>query len=113
MCGLWGSPQRSLRVAGPELSMVFSVFCCHCPVVLAFLHHCCVAVGTALSGGPPRRSQRAELPHWAPTLGDDAQAVFRIRMADTGRWDVQLGKSGHSGLEPTGPLATPPKRTEP
>src|SRR5579859_887267 len=28
-----------------------------------------VAVGTALAGGPPRRSQRAELPHWAPTLG--------------------------------------------
>ena len=28
-----------------------------------------VAVGTALAGGPPRRSQRAGLPHWAPTLG--------------------------------------------
>src|SRR5208337_1416601 len=28
-----------------------------------------VAVGTALTGGPPRRSQRAGLPHWAPTLG--------------------------------------------
>ena len=28
-----------------------------------------VAVGTALSGGPPHRSQRAELPHWAPRSG--------------------------------------------
>ena len=27
------------------------------------------AVGTALSGGPPHRSQRAELPHWAPGSG--------------------------------------------
>jgi hypothetical protein len=28
-----------------------------------------VAVGTALAGGPPHRSQRAGLPHWAPTSG--------------------------------------------
>jgi hypothetical protein len=28
-----------------------------------------VAVGTALAGGPPRRSQRAGLPHWAPIMG--------------------------------------------
>ena len=28
-----------------------------------------VAVGTALAGGPPHRSQRAELPHWAPRSG--------------------------------------------
>ena len=27
-----------------------------------------VAVGTALAGGPPRRSQRAGLPHWAPVM---------------------------------------------
>ncbi len=25
---------------------------------------------TALAGGPPRRSQRAGLPHWAPALGE-------------------------------------------
>src|SRR5271169_2285071 len=36
-----------------------------------------VAVGTALTGGPPRRSQRAGLPHWAPALG-----VWRR----SGRW---------------------------
>jgi len=28
-----------------------------------------VAVGTALAGGPPRRSQRALLTHWAPASG--------------------------------------------
>ncbi len=34
-----------------------------------------VAVGTVLTDGPPRRSQRAELPHWAPTSGVDAQTL--------------------------------------
>src|SRR5690606_15164674 len=28
-----------------------------------------IAVGTSVAGGPPHRSQRAGLPHWAPTLG--------------------------------------------
>ena len=28
--------------------------------------------GTALTGRPPRGSQRAELPHWALASGDDA-----------------------------------------
>ena len=37
--------------------------------------HSVVAVGTALSGGPPHRSQRAGLPHWAPASGDDAHAA--------------------------------------
>jgi len=29
---------------------------------------------------PPRRSQHAELPHWAPTSGSDAQALGKIRL---------------------------------
>jgi hypothetical protein len=33
-----------------------------------------VAVGTALAGGPPHRSQRAELPHWAPASGTNVEA---------------------------------------
>ena len=33
-----------------------------------------IAVGTALTGGPPRRSQRALLTHWAPALGADVKA---------------------------------------
>jgi hypothetical protein len=32
-----------------------------------------VAVGTAIARRPPHRSQRAALPHWAPTLGHDAK----------------------------------------
>src|SRR5215216_2348761 len=33
-----------------------------------------IAVGTALAGGPPHRSQRALLTHWAPALGTNAKA---------------------------------------
>jgi len=32
-----------------------------------------VAVGTPVTRRPPHRSQRAELPHWAPASGGDAQ----------------------------------------
>ena len=39
------------------------------------------AVGTALTGGPPHRSQRALLTHWAPTSGHDAQSLFGVRVA--------------------------------
>ena len=38
------------------------------------------AVGTALTGGPPHRSQRALLTHWAPTSGHDAQSLFGVRV---------------------------------
>ena len=34
-----------------------------------------VAVGTPVTRHPLRRSQRAELPHWAPTSGSDAQTL--------------------------------------
>ena len=33
-----------------------------------------VAVGTGLAAGPPHRSQRAELPHWAPASGQTRHA---------------------------------------
>ncbi|MCA1601338.1 MAG: hypothetical protein LC776_06740, partial [Acidobacteria bacterium] len=33
-----------------------------------------IAVGTALAGGPPRRSQRALLTHWAPASGGGVEA---------------------------------------
>ncbi|MGW4774436.1 hypothetical protein ACWEO2_41195 [Nocardia sp. NPDC004278] len=33
-----------------------------------------IAEGTALAGGPPHRSQRALLTHWAPALGPGAKA---------------------------------------
>jgi len=44
-----------------------------------------IAVGTALAGGPPHRSQRAGLPHWAPASGTSVEAHLRIGMPDTGR----------------------------
>src|SRR6266478_4964398 len=40
----------------------------------------CVAVGTALAGGPPHGSGRAELPHPALALGNNATAHQRMRM---------------------------------
>src|ERR1700730_12954197 len=40
-----------------------------------------IAVGTALTGGPPHRSQRAELPHWAPASGDERRIEYRGRGA--------------------------------
>jgi hypothetical protein len=39
-----------------------------------------VAVGTALAGGPPHGSGRAELPHPALALGNNAKAHQRMRM---------------------------------
>src|SRR5438132_2833863 len=39
-----------------------------------------VAVGTALTGGPPHGSGRAELPHPALALGNNAKAHQRMRM---------------------------------
>jgi hypothetical protein len=41
-----------------------------------------IAVGTALADGPPHRSQRAGLPHWAPALGAGVEAHLRIGMHD-------------------------------
>jgi hypothetical protein len=43
-----------------------------------------VAVGTVLADGPPHRSQRAELPHWAPALGSGCEARIREGMHHTG-----------------------------
>jgi hypothetical protein len=40
-----------------------------------------VAVGTAIAGGPPRRSQRAGLPHWAPVMGTWRRTAFRAKGA--------------------------------
>ncbi|HWR47852.1 MAG TPA: hypothetical protein VN327_09630 [Pseudonocardiaceae bacterium] len=45
-----------------------------------------IAVGTALAGGPPRRSQRAELPHWAPASGTGVKARFGEGVHHAGGW---------------------------
>ena len=45
-----------------------------------------IAVGTALTGGPPHRSQRAELPHWAPALDSGIESHVGERMLYAGQW---------------------------
>ena len=45
-----------------------------------------IAVGTALSGGPPRRSQRARLTHWAPALGSGGEPRVGPGVHDAGGW---------------------------
>ena len=49
-------------------------------------HHARIAVGTALAGGPPRRSQRVLLTHWAPALGSGVEARVRERVSYAGGW---------------------------
>src|SRR6266436_728392 len=55
-----------------------------------------IAVGTALAGGPPHRSQRAGLPHWAPASDTNVEARFGIGMQDAGRGQP----SGENALHP-------------
>ncbi len=45
-----------------------------------------IAVGTALSSGPPRRSQRALLAHWAPPLGVGVESIVRPGVQNAGGW---------------------------
>ena len=45
---------------------------------------------------PLHRSGRAELPHPAPTLGEDAQAHERIRMTNTSRWEPSRKIAPHA-----------------
>ena len=65
-----------------------------------------VAVGTALAGGPPHRSQRAGLPHWAPTLGAQRRSVLRGTDASRERAAATVCGSGafvpRSGAGPSG-----------
>jgi transposase len=45
-----------------------------------------IAVGTALAGGPPHRSQRALLTHWAPALGGGVEARVWPVVQDPDSW---------------------------
>ena len=54
-----------------------------------------IAVGTARAGGPPHRSQRALLTHWAPALGGGAKAHFGKGMHDTGGWQPPSREAVH------------------
>jgi hypothetical protein len=70
-----------------------------------------IAVGTALTGRPARRSQRALLAHWAPASGSDVKAPVRPGMANTYRRDPAVDKSPHA--LPIGPIALVPASQSP
>ena len=55
-----------------------------------------VAVGTTLSCGPPHRSQRAELPHWAPTSGVRRQSARLDKDVQVWVLESSAGLKGHT-----------------
>src|ERR1019366_8922201 len=72
-----------------------------------------IAVGTALAGGHPRRSQRALLTHWAPALGLGVEPLAWGGMHHAGgSWP-----SGRQAVHPrpveTRALAAAPERLVP
>src|SRR5256885_7240410 len=71
------------------------------------------AVGTALAGGPPRRSQRAELPHWAPALGPGVEPDVPPGMRDPGGREPPCFESAHPLPGQAVTLAAAPKRPAP
>ncbi len=72
-----------------------------------------VAVGTALAGGPPHRSQRAGLPHWAPASGASVEARFRVGVQDVCRWEPSPREVVHAFPVQAMSLAAAPERFEP
>jgi hypothetical protein len=58
--------------------------------------HPVFAVGTPVTRRPSHRSQRAELPHWAPTSGSDVHAQVRVWMTNAGPWEPAVNESVHS-----------------
>ena len=72
-----------------------------------------IPVGTALAGGPPDRSQRAELPHWAPALGTGVEPDVRPRMRDPGSREPSRFESAHPLPGQAVALAPAPKRPAP
>ena len=72
-----------------------------------------LAVGTAVAGGPPRRSQRAGLPHWAPPLGASVETGGRPGMCDLERGKPSVSQTLHPRPRHSRALATTPKRSAP
>jgi segregation and condensation protein A len=67
------------------------ILCCAGNDQLPDLDEDAVAVGTGLTAGPPHRSERAELPHSAPTLSIGVKAIPRPRVADAGSGNPAIG----------------------
>src|SRR3954454_1101684 len=55
-----------------------------------------VPVGTALAGGPPVRSQRALLTHWAPALGTSVESLLGVGVRDAGWWEPSRRDAVHA-----------------
>src|SRR2546423_3323764 len=72
-----------------------------------------VAVGTALAGGPPHRSQRAGLPHWAPASDTSVEAHRWVGIHDAGGWEPSASEAIDPCPVHAGPLAATPKRPMP
>src|SRR5712691_10373003 len=72
-----------------------------------------VAVGTAVAGGPPRRSRRAHLTHRAPALGFGVEACVWPGMHGAGWREPLVGEATHPFPGHAGSLAAAPERTQP
>jgi hypothetical protein len=72
-----------------------------------------IAVGTALAGGPPHRSQRALLTHWAPPSGTTVKSLVGPGMSDAGLWYPGLSDGCHTCPVEACALASAPKRPIP
>ena len=72
-----------------------------------------VAVGTALAGGPPRRSVRAELPHTALTSGAWRRSDVRIRVQDLGLGNPTIDGPPETFPRHPVPLASTPQGVQP
>src|SRR5881628_1969494 len=72
-----------------------------------------IAVGTALAGGPPGRSQRALLTHWAPDLGAGVESLIGPGVRDAGGREPSLRVAAHPLPVEAVALAAAPKRPVP
>src|ERR1700730_18950698 len=72
-----------------------------------------VAVGTALAGGPPHRSKRAGLRHWAPASGTNVEAHTGPGMHDAGARKPSFSKPVHALPVEAMALAAAPQRPVP
>src|SRR5205085_11732019 len=76
-------------------------------------HRTTVAVGTAVAGRPPRRSQRAGLPHWAPALGGGGESLLGPGMEDPRLREPSVSETPYPLPGQPVTLAATPKRLEP
>src|ERR1019366_7495375 len=72
-----------------------------------------IAVGTALAGGPPRRSQRALLTHWAPDLGASVESLIGPGMGDADGREASVRVAAHPLPVEAVSLAAAPERPVP